>query len=272
MPEIPAKPGDWLDLYGSLLTLALDPTGKSDGVTGNEPGILGPFIFWSLMVKPEAIADISPEVLEMIGHADPNKFQLGQSAKLLVYGLVTSGHILAYVLRLARYNPKISSVETAVRILEWRYTQESSPSSTTSIKVAWSKYKYLSPYVVGLVSMSDKVVEFAPNMPLFWDTSQDIGRDLKIDPDGMQDYISQLLNKNPVFNQFINTILPPATAMAEKYRIVAEKHFSTGQEARNKPLLDPAETWRLPESFDLPQVEFTLERFDADELEAATVK
>jgi len=270
MPEIQAEPGDWLDFMGQLFTIALDPKGEGDGFQGNEAGLFGPFIYWIVQLNPEKRSKLSDEAFQLIAHSNPEKFNIGQSAAKLVYGLITSGHILAYVLRLGRYNSRIASVESAVRILEQRYTQEGSPASPASIKAAWSKYKSLSPFVIGFFAEGKRAEPIVSRMPQFWDTSDGLKRDVQINPHGIQDYLREATSENPIFNRYFTEVAPYAMAMAEKYRLAGQEHFAPGQEARNKPLLDPEKTWRLPEGFKLPKVVMRLERLDTEELNAAT--
>lgn len=270
MPEIQAEPGDWLDLFGKLFTIALDPKGKTDGIQGNEAGLFGPFIYWIIQLNPDKRSKLSDEAFELIAHSNPEKLDIGQSAAKLVYGLITSGHVLSYVLRLGRYNPRIASVESAVRILEQRYTQEGSPASPASIKAAWSKYKFLSPFVVGFFAEGKRAVPIVSGMPQFWDTSDGLKRDVQISPDGIKGYLTDATSENPSFNRYFTEVVPYAMAMAEKFRQAGEEHFAPGQEARNKPLLDPENTWRLPEGFKVPKAVLRLERLDAEELNAAT--
>ncbi|MEQ8734103.1 MAG: hypothetical protein RIC29_04205 [Rhodospirillaceae bacterium] len=270
MPVIQAEPGDWIDLFGKLFTIALDPIGKTNGFQGNEAGLFGPFIYWIVQLNPEKRSKLSDEAFQLIAHSNPDKLDIGQSSAKLVYGLITSGHILAYVLRLGRYNARIASVESAVRILEQRYTQEGSPASPARIKAAWSKYKYLSPFVVGFFSEGNRAAPIVKGMPQFWDTSDGLKRDVPINPQGIQSYLSDATSENPSFNRYFTEVVPYAMAMADKFRQAGEEHFAPGQEVRNKPLLDPEHTWHLPESFKLPKVVMRLERLDAEELNAAT--
>lgn len=272
MPEIQADPGDWLDLFGKGVSLSLDPTGQTTGLEGNEAGILGPLLFWFFDSNPDKLAKVNAEILSLIGHSDPKKFQIGQNAGQFVYGVMTSGHILSYVLRLGRYNPKLASVESAVRILEHRYMHEGSPSGTTSIKVAWTKYKNISPFIVGLILASIRAEPVIRKIPSIISRNQKLGRDVEIDTNGMKDYLGLIVGESPLFAEYIREVVPYAAAHAEKYRIAGEKHFASGQEARNKPLLDPTKTWCVPVGFDLPAVELNLDRLSSEELEAATVK
>lgn len=272
MPEIEVKTGDWLGLFVKALSLSLDPTGREDGLAGNESGILGPLMFWFFDSNPDKLAKINAEVLSLIGHSDPNKFQIGHNAGQFAYGMLTSGHILSYVLRMGRYNAKIASVESAVRILEHRYTQEGSPSGTTSIKVAWSKYKNVSPFMVGLMLASIKSESLIRQIPSIISNTEKLGRDVEVDKKGMKDYLGLLMDGSPLIEKYCSEVIPHAAAFAEKYRIAGEKHFASGQEARNKPLLDPEKTWRVPQGFELLEVELGLDRLSGEEFEAATVK
>lgn len=272
MPEIQADPGDWLDLCGKVLTLSLDPSGETDVLEENPAGLVGPFLFWMYQTKPENLGKINREALEIIGHSNPDKLDLGQSAAKLVYGLITSGHILSYVLRLGRHHPSLASVAKAVRILEWRYTQEDSPASPASIKAAWSKYKYLSPFVVGFFTESDRAEPIVSGMSQFWDAEDGLEHDLKIKPDGMKAYLLDLEREHPGFDRYFTEVTPYVMAVADKYRLAGEKHYASGQEVRQRPLLDPQKTWHLPNGFDLPKVEMTLYPLSEEELKAATVK
>lgn len=270
MPEIQAKPGDWPDLFGKVFALALDPTGESDGLENNEAGMFGPFLYQFIKMNPENLAKVNGEMIDLIAHSNPTRFDLGQNAKQLVYGLITSGHILSYVLRLARHNRSLASVEKAVRILEWRYMQEGSPSGTTSIKVAWTKYKSLSHFVVGLHASTDRAMPVVADLPQLLDTEAGLQRDVQIKPGGLENYVSALTSGNPGFGRYHTEVTPYVMAMAEKFRIAGEAHFAPGQEARQKPLLDPETTWRVPPGFDFPEVEMVLDPVSRDELDAAT--
>lgn len=272
MPDIKAEPGDWLDLCGKVLTLSLDPSGETDALEENPAGLVGPFLFWMYQTNPDHLAKINREALDIIGRSDPDKLDLGQSAAKLAYGLITSGHILSYVLRLSRHNASLASVAKAVRILEWRYTQEDSPASPASIKAAWSKYKYLSPFVVGFFNETERAAPIVSGMPQFWDVEGGLERDLKIKPEGMKAYLLDLEQEHPGFDRYFTHVTPYVMATAEKYRIAGEKHYASGQEVRQRPLLDPAKTWRVPEGFDLPEVEINLDELSPEEIKAATVK
>jgi hypothetical protein len=272
MPELQAEPGDWVDLCGKVLTLSLDPTGETDAFEENPAGMVGPFLFWLYQISPDHLAKINGETLEIIGRSNPDKIDIGQSAAKLAYGLVTAGHILSYVLRLDRHNPSLASVAKAVRILEWRYTQERSSASPASIKAAWSKYKYLAPFVVGFFNETDRAEPIVSGMPQFLDVEAGLECDLNIKPDGIKAYLLGLQQDHPGFDRYFTEVMPYVIAVAEKFRVAGEKYYAPGQKVRHRPLLDPNKTWGIPEGFELPEVELVLDELSPEELKAATVK
>ena len=272
MPELKAEPGDWISVYEQLVFLALDPTGQTMTIDGREAGLVGPFVYWFLKTDPTKMAAMTEDMVDIIAESQPDRLQLGQNAGKLVYGLITSGHVLSYVLRLARHNPLLASVEKAVRILEWRYTQEDSPASPASIKAAWGKYKGLSHFVAGFFATAHRVEPFAGTVPKFFDMTGKPAKDIKLDPDGMRAYVEEVTSGNPAFTRYHEEVTPYAVAMAEKYRIAGEAHYAPGQEVRQRPLLDSEITWRIPSGFELPDVELQLDELSPAEIKAATVK
>ena len=267
MPVIPAKKGDWSDLFFRVFMLWLDPSSPKINKKFVDQ-LSGHFIYAANQKFPEHVK-IGPKELKLIHSAPPRGVELTANFDLAIRHGSIAGMILYSTLRLAHRESVLGSVENGIRLTEYHLQKLGMKGKRATIMKAWGTYKSVSPWWAASIARSDifKTLNKAVPLRISRKTISEATDVLPIEASVIATMFADL-GKLRRGMEATNAPIAELAATAERLRELAEGHYAPGQKVRGKPLLAKDEAWRAPKDFELPPVKLTFKRLSPSELKA----
>ena len=267
MPEIQAKPGDWVDLTLKLTALLINPDGSDvEDMLGRalEPQMRATVD----KAFPDALPPPTREEYAMAAAADPDGLTLNLKTHDFLAGILIGGLTLEYALRLAEHAPRVVSLNKAFELVERDLMEQGLQSSRTFVKKCWQRLRPFSHFVCAHVRNPERVARSFALIGGLPTISQPAKKQTAfgISESGFIDLINKFKDDPESFGTQLRAEIESLFAEAEALRRIGERRYGRGQKVHGRPFLDPETTWSVPSGFNLPDVKLEFAPLTKDEI------
>ena len=266
MPEIPAEPGNWIELTQKTCGLIIDPT--KPNIEEKLGAVFEPQFRASMgKVFPDALPPPSREDFARAAAADPAGLRFDLKLDDFYAGLLIGGRTLEHGLRLAEYAPRLFSLNKAYELVECELMQSELQANRTFVKRCWQRLKPLSHFLCALTRNPERMqrlFDLIGDLPTISQSNKKQTA-LGLSEDGFINLMNKFKDDPRSFGVQLRNEFESLVAEAEALRKLGEKRYASGQKVQDRPFLDHDSMWSVPEGFGLPKVELEFLPLTEDE-------
>jgi hypothetical protein len=255
VPVIPAKPGDWIDLYSLTSRLGLYP-GEGGDESQIEKDIAGNILNRQIDLSKPGSVRLSVQSAKTLYGASP-KPNLFKEIAPRAEKSKNAGAILLNTLRLAVYWEEKASVENAIKLLAADLEIRKRPNSRSTLMAQWKEYKNVSHFTAAMLLAEANTLATGVNVAatLHSHLAVESAAPVPAKPRKLSNFFARIKWIGRIYRsiaRFFSANLPEYFSIAEELRKLGEQHKSHGQAAQGLSTLDPEHTWKVPDGFILP--------------------